>query len=182
MAVLAFPWSTPALKGVGVGAMPVSLYPVPIVHRTGHPGLPNTRSVRSLCMTLPTGRMEQLSALFEALKASCCLMVAYNIHHQREINALQWGTRGWGGREAAGLQPPNSKLKKKKKIFCRHSDSKRCTWFTPQPKSAGDWYIRILKNKFKKFRTFHINWKETKEIGHCDKLGEWVSESGNTWP
>jgi hypothetical protein len=117
MAVLAFPWSTPALKGVGVGAMPVSLYPVPIVHRTGHPGLPNTRSVRSLCMTLPTGRMEQLSALFEALKASCCLMVAYNIHHQREINALQWGTRGWGGREAAGLQPPNSKLKKKKKYF-----------------------------------------------------------------
>jgi hypothetical protein len=32
MAVLAFPWSTPAPKGVGVDATPASLYPVSIVY------------------------------------------------------------------------------------------------------------------------------------------------------
>ena len=99
MAVLASPWSTPAPKGVGVDATPVSLYPVPIVYYADGRGLPNTRSVRSHCMTLPLPSshrvaVEHLSALSGALKASYCLMVAHSIHHQRDINALQWDTGG----------------------------------------------------------------------------------------
>jgi hypothetical protein len=66
MAVLALPWSIPALKGVGVGATPVSLYPVPIVYRTGHPGLPNTRS---LCMTLQPGRCGRLRLKWDGTRA-----------------------------------------------------------------------------------------------------------------
>ena len=162
MAVLAFPWSNPALKGVGVGAKPVSLYPVPIVYRTGYPGLPNTRSVRSLCMTLPLPSahgvaVEQLSALSTAPKALCSRMVTYYIHHQKDINALQWGTRGWGG-GLGGYVPQNQNLKIKIVDTVILNVALDLSFGRNQPvKSAGDWYIRILRNKFTKFRTSHIN-------------------------